>query len=42
MRAIPNERLTLGAIPGEDADVIALMDFALTFDRYKQWGTFEE
>ena len=38
---IPSTSLTLGDVPTEDADWTEILDFALTFDGYTYWGSFE-
>ena len=41
MQQIRNELLTLRDIPQPDASWSEILDFALTFDGYDYWGTFE-
>jgi hypothetical protein len=38
---IPNEMLMAARMPPPDADWNAIQQFALTFDGYKHWGSFE-
>ena len=40
-RTIGSERLALADLPGDDADELALIEFAHTFDGYARWGSFE-
>ena len=42
MRLIQNADLTLADIPVPDADIDEIGWFALTFDGYEHWGSFEE
>ena len=41
MQKIGNEQLTLRDIPQPDASWTEILDFALTFDGYEYWGSFE-
>jgi hypothetical protein len=41
MNAIPNDRLTLGLLPADEADWLEILAFAQTFDGYEFWGSFE-
>ncbi|MBK6850690.1 MAG: hypothetical protein IPG93_03505 [Burkholderiales bacterium] len=41
MQHISNEDLVLQNIPGPEAGWIEILDFALTFDGYEYWGSFE-
>lgn len=38
---LSNAELTLSHIPPQGADQDAIQRFALTFDGYKHWGSFE-
>ena len=42
MRTITNAELTPADVPPADADWQAIADFALTFDGYERWGSFEK
>jgi hypothetical protein len=39
---ITNEQLTVKNIPSPKAKWLAIQDFALTFDGYDYWGSFEK
>lgn len=39
---IANKDLMMGAIPGADADWGAVQKFALSFNAYNFWGSFEK
>ena len=41
MSAIPNEQLSLEVVPSEGATWFEILAFALTFDGYEYWGSFE-
>jgi hypothetical protein len=41
MREIANENLTMSDIPSADASWEEIGEFALTFDGYEVWGSFE-
>ena len=41
MNEIPNEQLTLELVPSEAASWLEILAFALTFDGYEYWGSFE-
>jgi hypothetical protein len=41
MKTIPNDQLTLAQIPAAQADFGQIAAFALTFDGYEHWGSFE-
>lgn len=42
MREIANSDLMLTDIPGPEADWSAIAEFALTFNGYNVWGSFEQ
>lgn len=42
MRIIRNEELQLSDIPRDDASYEEISGFALTFDAYTHWGSFEK
>ena len=39
---IANEKLTLSTVPTSDSNVGTIFSFALTFDGYEYWGSFEK
>ncbi|RMF79990.1 MAG: hypothetical protein D6744_08610 [Planctomycetota bacterium] len=41
-KLIPNEQLRLEDLPPPDADWNTISEFALTFDGYDYWGSFEK
>ena len=41
MQKLENEQLNLRNIPAPDASWTGILDFALTFDGYEYWGSFE-
>ncbi len=42
MKSISNEQLRVEDLPSPGADWCAIQTFALTFDGYAQWGSFEK
>ncbi|MGI8979317.1 MAG: hypothetical protein ACR2FY_08835 [Pirellulaceae bacterium] len=42
MREITNGELVLEQIPNADADWESIEEFALTFDGYRAWGSFDK
>ena len=42
MREISNDDLTLSDVPQSDADWEVIGEFALTFNGYEYWGSFEK
>ena len=41
MRSVANNELRLEQIPTSDADWLAVASFAITFNGYEVWGSFE-
>jgi hypothetical protein len=41
MDEISNDQLEIGMVPASDASWAEIAGFALTFDGYKHWGSFE-
>ncbi len=42
IRSISNEQLRVEDLPSPSADWAAIQTFALTFDAYTHWGSFEK
>ena len=42
MKTIPNDKLQVKDIPPPNADCDAIQRFALTFDAYHYWGSFQK
>ena len=42
VREIANQEVTLTDVPGPNVDWDTIAEFALTFDGYKAWGSFEK
>ena len=42
MKTIPNAQLNEEIIPRESADISTILSFALTFNGYEHWGSFEK
>lgn len=42
IKLIPNEKLTIADVPAVNDDWETISEFALTFDGYNAWGSFEK